>query len=115
MDGFRYGMMNGYPYGYPFAGMFIWMCIIWVLQLVVAYFVFQDAKQHERNPLLWAIPVLIPMIGWLFLVIYVIVRETNRPGLGGEKKSARAILDERFASGEITAEEYRKMKEELNR
>jgi putative membrane protein len=67
------------------------------------------------NPLLWAILVIIPMLGWLFLVIYIIIRETSRPGFEGERRSARAILDERFAQGEITAEEYRKMKEELDR
>jgi putative membrane protein len=115
MGGFMGEMMYGYPYGYPFAGMFIWMGIIWILQIIIAYLVYQDANRHDRNPLLWAILVVIPMIGWLFLVIYVIIRETGRPGPAGEKPSARAILDERFARGEIKTEEYQKMKEELNR
>jgi putative membrane protein len=115
MGGYMNGMMYGYPYGYSFAGMFIWMGLIWVLQLIVAYFVYQDAKRHDRNPVLWALLVIIPMLGLLFLVLYVIIRETGRPGFEGERKSARAILDERFAKGEITAEDYRKMKEELNR
>ena len=55
------------------------------------------------------------MVGWLFLVIYVIIRETSQPAPAVVKSSARAILDERFAKGEITAEDYQKMKEELNR
>ncbi|HMA05783.1 MAG TPA: SHOCT domain-containing protein [Methanomicrobiales archaeon] len=113
MDGFWYGMMDGYPY--PFYGMFIWMGIVWVLQLVVGYFVFRDARERGMSPVLWFILVVLPMIGWLFLVIYVVIRETGRPASSGEKSSAGGILDERFAKGEITAEDYRKMKEELNR
>jgi len=53
------------------------------------------------------------MLGWLFLVIYVIVRETGRQGDGG--KSASVILDERYAMGEISTEDYRRMKEELGK
>ena len=101
---------NGYQYSD-----WIWMGIYWVVQLVIGYFVYQDAKQRGINPVLWFILVIIPMFGLLFLVIYFIIRETSRPGLEGERRSARTILDERFASGEITAEEYRRMKEELDR
>ena len=75
------------------------MCIIWVIQLIVGYFVYRDAKERDVNPVLWFVLVIIPMIGWLFLVIYLIIRETGPPGLEVEKKSARAILDERFAQG----------------
>ena len=114
MLGYYRGMgMDGY-YGAPFFG-WIWMAISWLIQLVVGYFVFQDAKQRGMSPVLWFILVILPMIGWLFLVLYVIIRETAHPAGGAEKPSARTILDERFARGEITAEDYRKMKEELNR
>jgi putative membrane protein len=112
MDGFMYHMFGGY--GYPVTG-WIWTGIIWILQLIVAYFVYQDAKRHDRNPALWAILVIIPMLGWLFLVIYVIIRESARPISGGEKASPGTILDERYARGEISTDEYRKMKDELNR
>ena len=113
MDGFWHGMMYGYPYGYP--GMLIWMCIIWVIQLIVGYLVYRDAKERGTNPVLWFVLVILPMIGWLVLIIYIIIRETGRPGPEAEKKSARMILDERYAKGEISAEEYQKMKDQLNR
>ncbi len=106
-----HGMYGGY--GYPMYGGF-WVVIAWIVQLVIGYFVYLDAKQRGMNPVLWFILVILPMIGWLFLVLYIIIRETGRPAAGSEK-SATAILDERFARGEITAEEYRKMKDELNR
>jgi putative membrane protein len=110
MDGFSYHMM----YGYPFAGMFIWMFMIWVIQLIVGYFVYRDAGERQMSPVLWFILVIIPAIGWLFLVIYLIIRETGHPP-APEKGSAEKILDERFARGEITPEEYRQMKEELKK
>jgi len=110
MGGFPYHMM----YGYPFAGMSIWMGIVWVIQLVVGYFVYRDAKERQMSPVLWFIVVIIPVIGWLFMVIYVIIRETeHRPS--PQKESSEKILDERFAKGEITSEQYRQMKEELKK
>jgi hypothetical protein len=64
---------------------------------------------------LWAILVLIPMVGVLFLVIYIIVRET-----GGQKpvpgeKSTMDILKERYAKGEVTSEQFQKMSEDLKK
>ncbi len=53
------------------------------------------------------------MIFWVILLVIIIY------GLGdrgrAKEKSAREILDERFARGEITPEEYRRMKETLGR
>ena len=112
MDGFMH-MMYGYPHGYP--GMFLWMCFIWIIQVIVGYFVYKDAKERGSNPVLWFILIILPMIGWLFLIIYIIVRETGHHGPEAEKKSARTILDERYARGEISSEEYQKMKDNLNR
>ena len=92
MDGFWYGMMNGYPYGYPFAGMFIWMCLVWVIQLIVGYFVYRDAKERGVNPVLWFVLVIFPMIGWLFLVIYVIIQESTARDLANLAVNILGIL-----------------------
>ncbi len=110
MDGFWYHMMYGYPYGW----MFIGMGIFWVVQLIIGYFVYRDARNRQMNAILWLILVILPMIGWLFLVIYVLIREAEHP----EKPSGTAalqILDERYARGEISEEEYRRMKEDLKK
>jgi putative membrane protein len=109
MDGYMHPMFWGYDSYYGW----VWPALIWVLQLVVGFFVYQDAKQREMNPVLWFVLVIIPMLGWLFLVIYVIIRESGRQGDG--EKSAAVILDERYALREISTEEYRKMKEELEK
>ena len=112
MNGFSYHMMYGYPYG---GGMLAGMFIVWIVQLVVGYLVYQDAKGRQMNPVLWFILVILPMIGWLFLLIYVIIRETQSPAALPAGKSALQILAERYAKGEISAEEYQRMKEDLKK
>lgn len=117
MDGYmNYYMFNGH--GYPYAG-WIWMAVFRIVQLVIAFFIYRDAKENETNPILWFVLVIIPVIGWLFLVLYVILRvlDTGKGSSGQESshKSAREILDERFAAGGITTDEYNAMKEELSR
>lgn len=50
---------------------------------------------------------------WLALIgmaVYALVRV-----LGGRERPAIRILEERFARGEITAEQYRAMRQELER
>jgi len=86
--------------------------IFWfILFLFIGFLVYQDANKRGMNGLLWFILVLLPMIGWIFLIIYLIVRESK-----GEKDSkALEILKERYARGEITDEEYQKMKKELEK
>jgi hypothetical protein len=72
-------MGGGWNGGFPFWGlgmMFFWLVIF----LIIAYLVYQDANKQGMNGLLWGILVLIPVIGVLFLIIYIIIRET-----GGQK------------------------------
>jgi putative membrane protein len=67
------------------------------------------------NGLLWGILILIPMIGILVLVAYVILRETGGQKMVDEGKSAMDILKERYAKGKITSEQFRTMSEELRK
>lgn len=102
--------MDGFMHPYPFfgmGGMFIW----WIPMLVIGYLVYQDAEKKGMNGLLWFVLVIIPMLGLIFLLIYVVLRESK-----AEVRVAKTpleILKERYARGEITEEEYRRMKEEL--
>lgn len=55
------------------------------------------------------------MIFWFLLliaIVYIGVSLADRGKLTKEK-TAREILDERYARGEITSEEYKRMKENL--
>jgi len=83
----------------------------WLIQLVIAYFVYKDAKEQNMSAPLWFILVILPMVGFLLAVLYVIIREVRMPI---EPKNAPVdILKERFARGEIAPEEYEKQKEVL--
>ena len=66
---------------------------------------------------MWLGPVW--MVVWLVVlvvIVVVVVRWFGAPG-GGERSahSARAILDERYARGEIDRDEYMKRKQDIAR
>ena len=111
------GMWGGYgTTGYGFPILRLSMMLFWLIVfLVIAYLVYKDAKTRGMNGLLWGILVLIPFVGILFLIIYVVIRETaGQKGLPGEK-SAMDILKERYAKGEVTSEEFQKISEDLKK
>ncbi len=53
----------------------------------------------------WGLFMMIFMVGIVALVVWLIVRSSHG-GAGGPSSSAREILSERFARGEIDADEY---------
>lgn len=99
------GMM---AYGHPIFGV-----ALWLFQLVIAYFVYKDAKDQKMSAPLWFILVIIPFFGYLAAILYVIIREVRKP-IEAEKTPIDT-LKERYARGEITAEEYEKAKEILTK
>jgi len=112
-------MMNGmwsggHGYGFPFFG---WgMMLIWLIVfLVIAYLVYQDANKRVMNGLLWGILVILPMVGVLFLILYIIIRESNAQKTVPAGESAMDVLKMRYAKGEITSEEFQKMSEDLKK
>lgn len=109
-----WGGYYGYDYGFPFWT--LGMMLIWlVLFLVIGYLVYQDANKRGMNGLLWGILVIIPMVGLLFLIIYIIIRETGIQKAGVEGKTPMDILKERYAKGEITSEQFQKISEDLKK
>jgi putative membrane protein len=67
------------------------------------------------NGLLWGVLVLIPFIGILFLIIYVVIRETKGQYGSLKEKNAMDIVKERYARGEISSEEFQKITEDLKK
>jgi putative membrane protein len=103
-------MMDWGGWGWPFMG--FWMIGLWVVLAVVGILVYFDAEKRGMNGLLWLVLILIPMFGFVALIIYLVIREGGRTaGMGG--KGAGALLDERYAKSEISREEYLRMKEDL--
>lgn len=102
-------------HGFPFMG--IGMILIWLVSVAIAYLVYKDAEKRGMNGLLWGLPIVIPWIGVLFLILYLILRDSGHHVAGGlnAKTSPEEILDERYAKGEITRELYIQMKEDLKK
>jgi putative membrane protein len=62
---------------------------------------------------------LIPWIGILFLILYLIMRDSGHriaaKGSASARTTAEEVLDERYAKGELTREIYQQMKEDLKK
>jgi putative membrane protein len=109
MDG--EGMMNWGWWGS--SSMWFWMIGYWFVFVIIGILVYKDAEERKMSGLLWFILVVLPWIGVLFLIIYLIIRQ-DRSQQGQPLKSANAILDERYARGEITQEDYSRMKRNIS-
>jgi putative membrane protein len=98
-------------WGIPFMGFM--MIGIWIVFIVIAFLVYQDANKRGMNGLLWLILVILPWIGIVFLVVYLVIREDKTLQQSSSEKSAEQILDARYAKGEITREEYQQKKNDM--
>jgi len=103
-------MMDWGGWGWPFMG--FWMIGLWLVLAVIGILVYQDAQKRGMNGLLWLVLLLIPMFSVVALILYLVLREAKTTaGAGG--KSAGMILDERYARGDISREEYIRMKDDI--
>ena len=107
-----WGAWGHMPWFFPFFG-FWGFFLVWAIFLIIGYMVYQDAEKRGMNGALWFILVIIPWIGFISLLLYVIIRETSTTQRESKHKTPEEILDERYAKGEISREEYLKMKEDL--
>lgn len=105
-------MMDWNWWGAPF--MWFWMIGVWLVFVVIAFLVYKDAEKRRMDGTLWFVLVILPMVGILFLIIYLIIRE-EKTLRDTSQKSANAILDERYARGEITKGEYQRMKKDIKK
>ncbi|HPS91830.1 MAG TPA: SHOCT domain-containing protein [Methanothrix sp.] len=91
----------------------------WLVSIAIAYLVYKDAEKRNMNGLLWGLPILIPWVGILFLILYLIMRDgghnTAEKSSTPARTTAEQVLDERYAKGELTREIYMQMKEDLGK
>lgn len=90
----------------------VWMIGVWLINLILAYLVYKDAGKRGMNGVLWGILVALPWIGIVFLFVYLITREEKYLSSEG---SHIKTLEERYARGEITREDYLRMKEDMKK
>ena len=98
-------------WGFPFMG--FWWIGVWIVQLIIALLVYKDAYKRKDNSLLWFILVILPWIGIIFLIIYLIIRGEKDEMISG-LKDGQKIFDERYAKGEITRGEYLQGKKDIS-
>jgi putative membrane protein len=102
---------------FPFMG--FGTVFAWFISLAVAYLVYKDAEKRNMNGPLWGLPILIPWIGILFLILYLILRDSGHriaaESSATAKTTAEEVLDERYARGEVTRELYQQIKEDLKK
>lgn len=113
-----FGYMMGWDHmmdwwGIPYMGLM--MIGIWLIFIVIAILVYLDANKRGMNGLLWLILVILPWIGIIFLVVYLVIREDKTPQQSISKKTAEKILDERYVKGEITRDEYQQKKIDIKK
>lgn len=114
-----YNMMDFMIDSFPFMG--FGTILSWLVSLAVAYLVYRDAEKRDMNGLLWGLPILIPWAGMLFLILYLILRDSGHRALAGSgfkssataKATSQEILDERYARGEVDRETYLQMKQDM--
>ncbi len=53
----------------------ILMIAIWVVQLLIAFLIYRDAKEQKMLAPVWTVLAILPTFGYLVDVLYLIIRE----------------------------------------
>jgi putative membrane protein len=99
-------------WGIPYVG--FWWIVVWIIQFIIAFLIYKDAEKQGKNSVLWFVLVILPLVGIPFLIAYLIVR-SEEADTKEAINDALNILDERYAKGEITREEYQKIKKDITK
>lgn len=111
-----WGHHGGHAFPFLGGGLMLGLMLLWLIPfLIIAYLVYRDAERRGTNGLLWGVLVLIPVLGLLFLILYLVQRETAEQATAPAARTPMEILKERYARGEITSEQFEKISEDLKR
>ncbi len=108
----RYAQPGIVAHDHPALGLLL-MIVLWLIQLVIAFLVYRDAKDKKMSAPIWFILIIIPFFGYLAALLYLIIHEVRKPVEA--EKTPIDTLKERYARGEITEEEFEKSKEVLTK
>lgn len=59
---------------HPFAGL-VFMAIVWLVQVLLAFLIYRDAKEQKMLAPAWAILGILPMFGFAADLVYLVLRE----------------------------------------
>jgi hypothetical protein len=57
----------------------ILMIVIWLVQLLIAFLIYRDAKEQKMLAPVWALLGILPMFGYLADLLYLVIREVRPP------------------------------------
>jgi len=63
-------------HAHPFAGPVL-MIVVWIVQLLIAFLIYRDAKEQKMLAPVWVILAILPVFGYLVDVLYLIIREVR--------------------------------------
>jgi len=53
------------------------MIVIWLVQLLIAFFIYRDAKEQKMLAPVWAVLGILPMFGYFADLVYLVIREVR--------------------------------------
>ncbi len=68
-----------HTHAHPFVGVIL-MIGIWVVQRLIAFLIFRDAKEQKMLAPVWTILAILPFFGFLVDIVYLIIRELGHHG-----------------------------------
>ena len=71
---------------HSFAGPFL-MFAVWIVQLLIAFLIYRDAKEQKMLAPVWTILAILPIFGFLTDLLYLVLREF-RSAMKAEKGPA---------------------------
>ena len=51
------------------------MIAVWIVQLLIAYLIFRDAKEQKMLAPVWVILAILPLFGFFVDILYLVIRE----------------------------------------
>ncbi len=51
------------------------MFAVWIVQLLIAFLIFRDAKEQKMLAPVWVILAILPMFGFFADLLYLVIRE----------------------------------------
>jgi len=63
-------MMHAHP-----AGGLLLLIAVWIVQLLVAFLIWRDAKEQKMLAPVWVILAILPFFGFIVDLLYLLVRE----------------------------------------
>jgi hypothetical protein len=57
----------------------ILMIVIWLVQLLIAFLIYRDAKEQKMLAPVWALLGILPMFGYFADLLYLLIRELRPP------------------------------------